>query len=96
MVAFFFFIVYNKIEKNRRPEGRQHRKKVFIMEKTTVVLLDTKKRKTKRPSIEILSDLYANHTTKQIAEIYQVPEGTVKSWIYRYRQEQAREVRAWC
>ena len=94
MVAFFFFIVYNMIEKNRRPEGRQQRKRYSIMEKTTVVLLDTKKRKTKRPSIEILSDLYANHTTKQIAEIYQVPEGTVKSWIYRYREEQGREVRA--
>ena len=66
---------------------------VIDMEKTTI-LLNAKKRATKRPSIEVLSDLYSNHTTKQIAEIYQVPEGTVKSWIYRYRQDQAREVRA--
>ena len=64
------------------------------MKNEKMILLDSKKPKTKRPSIEVLSDLYTHHTTKQIAEIYQVPEGTVKSWIYRYRQEQAREVRA--
>lgn len=62
--------------------------------KNEKIVLVAKKRQTKRPSIEVLSDLYSNHTTKQIAEIYQVPEGTVKSWIYRYRKEQAREVRA--
>lgn len=41
--------------------------------------------KTKRPPIETLADLYAHHTTKEIAGIYGVPENTVKSWIYRYR-----------
>ena len=64
------------------------------MKQEHIHLLAVKKRPTKRPSIEVLSDLYETHTTKQIAELYQVPEGTVKSWIYRYRQEQAREVRA--
>ena len=63
------------------------------MKQETVLV--AKRPRSKRPTIEVLSDLYSNHTTKQIAEIYQVPEGTVKSWIYRYRREQRNnEVRA--
>lgn len=41
--------------------------------------------KTKRPPIETLADLYSKHTTREIANMFSVPENTVKSWIYRYR-----------
>ena len=51
-----------------------------------------KTKKTKRPPIEELAKMYAEHTTKELAEVYKVPEGTVKSWIYRYRHPKAEEV----
>lgn len=51
-----------------------------------------KTKKTKRPPVEELAKVYAEHTTKEIAAMYKVPEGTVKSWIYRYRHEKPAEV----
>ncbi len=53
-----------------------------------------KTKKTKRPPVEELAKVYAEHTTKEIAAMYKVPEGTVKSWIYRYRHEKPAEVSA--
>ena len=51
-----------------------------------------KTKATKRPPVEELAKVYAEHTTKEIAAMYKVPEGTVKSWIYRYRHEKPAEV----
>lgn len=39
-----------------------------------------------RPSIETLANLYKDHTAREIAEIYNVREATVYSWINRARK----------
>ena len=59
-----------------------------------VLTIPKKTKKTKRPPVEELAKMYAEHTTKELAKVYQVPEGTVKSWIYRYRHEKPAEVDA--
>lgn len=44
-------------------------------------------RKTKRPPVEELARLYAEHTTRELSEHYKVSESTVKGWIYYYRHK---------
>lgn len=44
-------------------------------------------RPTKRPDIEVLSDLYERHTAREIAVMYGVSTATVRGWIYQYRKE---------
>lgn len=52
-------------------------------------------RKTSRPPVEELAKLYETKTTRELAEHYGVPEGTVKSWIFYYRHKAPQqEVRA--
>lgn len=41
---------------------------------------------TKRPSKEKLSELYKEHTAKEIAAMYQVHVKTVENWIRTYRK----------
>ena len=43
-------------------------------------------RPTKRPEPEFLVALYNDHTAKQIADMYDVRESTVRSWISRLRK----------
>lgn len=43
-------------------------------------------RPTKRPAPEFLVALYKDHTAKQIAEMYDVKESTVRSWVARLRK----------
>ena len=45
-------------------------------------------RPKKRPSLEILATLYADHTAGEIAEMYGVKESTVRFWLWQYRQEE--------
>lgn len=45
-----------------------------------------KGRPTKRPPEKELSDLYATHTAREVAEHYQVSVNTVKTWIAYYRK----------
>ena len=45
-------------------------------------------RPKKRPSLEVLATLYADHTAGEIAEMYGVTESTVRYWLWYYRQEQ--------
>lgn len=47
---------------------------------------------SKRPPMEVLSELYANHTMKEIAEQYGVSVNTVKTWIATYRKQLKQEV----
>jgi len=42
---------------------------------------------TKRPPKEKLSELYKEHTAKEIAAMYQVHVKTVENWIKTYRKE---------
>lgn len=44
-------------------------------------------RPTKRPSAEVLCEMYKVHTAKEIAEEYGVAISTVRSWICRLRKE---------
>ena len=48
-------------------------------------------RPTNRPSIEELSDLYAKHTSKEIAAMYNVKPETVSRWVWMYRKQLAAE-----
>ena len=48
-------------------------------------------RKTNRIPMEELRELYANHTTREIAEMLNVNESTVKGWIYYYRHKKVGE-----
>lgn len=44
-------------------------------------------RPTKRPSDDVLADMYRTHTARQIADEYGVTEATVRSWIARIRRK---------
>ncbi|WP_418751546.1 hypothetical protein [Frisingicoccus sp.] len=54
-----------------------------------------KKRKTgrpsKRPNPELLATLYENHSATELAEMYGVTPGTVRSWMCRIRKEYDNE-----
>lgn len=55
-----------------------------------MTIMDVKKkrgRRTIRPSEEELAKLYANHTAKEIAEIYNVSVRTAESWVVYYRKQ---------
>lgn len=51
-----------------------------------------KGRPSTRPPEQELSDLYAVHTAREVAEHYQVPLNTVKTWIAYYRRQERKEV----
>lgn len=42
---------------------------------------------SKKPTIEVLDELYQKHTAVQIAEMYGVSPSTVRTWIANYRKE---------
>lgn len=44
-------------------------------------------RPTKRPQEELLFKMYGHHTAADIAMLYDVPVGTVRSWIRYYRRK---------
>lgn len=44
-------------------------------------------KKSKRPSVEVLSELYTQHTAKEIAVMYDVAPSTVRTWIATYRKQ---------
>lgn len=46
--------------------------------------------KTKRPTDETLAKLYADHTAKEISEIYDVSVNTVRTWIQNARKREER------
>lgn len=48
-------------------------------------------RPKKKPSLEVLATLYADHTAGEIAEMYGVKENTVRCWLWQYRQEAKAE-----
>lgn len=48
-------------------------------------------RPTKRPNPELLALLYKNHTSKEIAEMYDVSASTVRMWACRLRKESENE-----
>lgn len=48
-------------------------------------------RPTKRPDAVTLDILYSDHTAREIADIYAVPEATVRNWIGYYRRQAARK-----
>ena len=45
-------------------------------------------RPTKRPDIQTLDLLYQRYTAKEIADIFAVPENTVRNWIQHYRRQE--------
>lgn len=47
-------------------------------------------RPTKRPQGEVLELLYQKHTAAEIAYLYDVPVGTVRSWIHYYRKDKKK------
>ena len=49
-------------------------------------LKKTRGKKSKRPSEQELSELYARMTAKEVAEHYGVSVSTVKTWIAYYRK----------
>ena len=44
-------------------------------------------RPSKRPDPELLIALYQDHTATELAEMYDVSETTVRSWVSRLRKE---------
>lgn len=46
-------------------------------------------RPSKRPENKLLLQLYTKKTAPEIAEIFAVSEGTVRSWIRKARQEES-------
>lgn len=42
---------------------------------------------SKKPSLEVLSDLYSKMTAKEIAAMYDVSPSTVRTWIASYRKQ---------
>ena len=46
-----------------------------------------KGRVSKKPEIEVLSELYKRMTAKQIAEQFHVSDSTVRHWISNYRKQ---------
>lgn len=57
--------------------------------RSEVAMLQKKKkgRISKRPKIEVLSELYEHMTAKQIAEQFKVSDSTVRHWISDYRNQ---------
>lgn len=48
-------------------------------------------RPSKRPNPELLATLYETHTATELAEMYDVTPGTVRSWMCRIRKELQNE-----
>lgn len=47
---------------------------------------------SKCPKREELERMYAEHTAKELAEYYEVSEGTIRRWIRNYRNSEAQGV----
>lgn len=47
---------------------------------------------SKCPKREELERMYAEHTAKELAEHYEVSEGTIRRWIRNYRNSEAQGV----
>ena len=57
-----------------------------------MTILERKKsgRRSKRPDMETLDEIYKKHTAYEIGTFYGVSENTVYSWVHRYREELKR------
>ena len=48
-------------------------------------------RPSKMPDPDYLINLYARHTATELAVMFNVSEGTVRSWVSRLRKEYAQD-----
>ncbi len=49
--------------------------------------------KSNKPDAAMLLAMYAEHTSGELAELYDVPASTIRAWVCRARKEAAKDGR---